>query len=91
MTVIDVVDFLHCPMNNLVDDDALRICYVFISQYPKQPLLFISQYPKQPLQHGRDEDEGSTPSHHTAAGIKSHNSCFLFAKPFLLILVEHLK
>ena len=58
LTVIDVVDFLHCPMNNLVDDDALRICYVFISQYPKQP-----------LQHGRDEDEGGTPSHHTAAGI----------------------
>ena len=37
--------------------------------------VFISQYPKQPLQHGRDEDEGGTPSHHTAAGIESHNSC----------------
>ena len=39
----------------------------------RQFAVLTSQYPKQPLQHGRDEDEGGTPSHHTAAGIKSHN------------------
>ena len=35
----------------------------------RQFAVLTSQYPKQPLQHGRDEDEGGTPSYHTAAGI----------------------
>ena len=46
--------------------------------------VLTSQYPKQPLQHGRDEDEGGTPSHHTAAGIKSHNICFLFLETSII-------
>ena len=45
--------------------------------------VLTSQYPKQPLQHGRDEDEGSTPSHHTAAGIEIVIILVLFFKTFL--------
>ena len=45
--------------------------------------VLTSQYPKQPLQHGRDEDEGGTPSHHTAAGIEIVIILVLFFKTFL--------
>ena len=46
--------------------------------------VLTSQYPKQPLQHGRDEDEGGTPSHHTAAGIHRVITLVFFFKTFHL-------
>ena len=48
-------------------------------------LISNIQYPKQPLQHGGNEDEGSSSPDHTATG-KSHDFCDFFVVAVVIVI-----
>ena len=70
LLMISIADFDHWPI-------------IMLMMMHRQFAVLTSQYPKQPLQHGRDEDEGGTPPHHTAAGIHRVITLVFFFKTFL--------